>query len=139
MYIHSYDTVKEARESLDNYFRFYNSERPHQSLGYRTPQEVYLNETINKQEEIIHLKSLFFVLTMGSTSPKKVIRSLYLRGNPGFPSKSVSKAYPLSRTKCSSPFSLEEKKEGKYCFPTIKTLGQQGRYAYDVELQKDTF
>ena len=59
VYIHSYDTVKEARESLDNYFRFYNSERLHQSLGYRTPQEVYLSKTINKQEEIIHLKSLF--------------------------------------------------------------------------------
>ena len=41
VYIHNYDTVKEARESLDNYFRFYNSERLHQSLGYRTPQEVF--------------------------------------------------------------------------------------------------
>ncbi len=67
VYIHSYDTVKEARESIDNYFRFYNGERLHQSLGYRTPQEVYLSKTINKQEEIIHLKSLFSVLTMGST------------------------------------------------------------------------
>ena len=67
VYIHSYDTVKEARESLDSYFRFYNNERLHQSLGYKTPQEVYLRETINKQEEIIHLKSLFSVLTMGST------------------------------------------------------------------------
>ncbi len=67
VYIHSYDTVKEARESLDSYFRFYNNERLHQSLGYRTPQEVYFGKTINKQEEIIHLKSLFSVLTMGST------------------------------------------------------------------------
>ena len=39
VYIHSYDTVKEARESLDNYFRFYNGERLHQSLGYRTPRK----------------------------------------------------------------------------------------------------
>jgi putative transposase len=23
------------------YFRFYDEERPHQSLGYRTPAEVY--------------------------------------------------------------------------------------------------
>ena len=61
VYIHSYDTVKEARESLDNYFRFYNSERLHQSLGYRTPQEVYLSKTINKQEEIIHLKEACFL------------------------------------------------------------------------------
>ncbi len=75
VYIHSYDTVKEARESLDNYFRFYNSERLHQSLGYKTPQEVYLNEIINKQEEIIHLKSLFSVLTMGSTLNLSSLRS----------------------------------------------------------------
>jgi len=61
VYIHSYDTVKEARESLDNYFRFYNGERLHQSLGYRTPQEVYLSKTINKQEEIIHLKEACFL------------------------------------------------------------------------------
>ena len=61
VYIHSYDTVKEARESLDNYFRFYNGERFHQSLGYRTPQEVYLSKTINKQEEIIHLKEACFL------------------------------------------------------------------------------
>ena len=61
VYIHSYETVKEARESLDNYFRFYNSERLHQSLGYRTPQEVYLSKTINKQEEIIYLKEACFL------------------------------------------------------------------------------
>ncbi len=24
-----------------NYFRFYNTERPHQALGYRTPAEVF--------------------------------------------------------------------------------------------------
>ena len=67
--IHSYETVMEARKSLTRYFKFYNSERLHQSLGYRTPQEVYfgLEETLNKQEETIHLKSLFSVLTMGST------------------------------------------------------------------------
>jgi len=61
VYIHSYDTAKEARESLDNYFRFYNGERLHQSLGYRTPQEIYLSKTIKKQEEIIHLKEACFL------------------------------------------------------------------------------
>ncbi len=27
---------------IDNYFRFYNTERPHQALGYRTPAEVFI-------------------------------------------------------------------------------------------------
>ena len=31
----------EAERSLESYFRFYCEERPHQSLGYRTPAEVY--------------------------------------------------------------------------------------------------
>ncbi len=35
------DTMPEAMVSLGNYFRFYNRVRPHQSLGYRTPGEVY--------------------------------------------------------------------------------------------------
>lgn len=41
VYLKSYETVKEARESLARYFHFYNTERLHQALGYRTPQEVY--------------------------------------------------------------------------------------------------
>jgi putative transposase len=31
----------ELRLALERYFRFYNYERPHQALGYRTPAQVY--------------------------------------------------------------------------------------------------
>lgn len=41
VYIKEYDSVREARCSLKRYFDFYNNERPHQSLGYKTPFEVY--------------------------------------------------------------------------------------------------
>jgi len=41
VYLHSYETVPEAISSLDRYFRFYNAERPHQALDYRTPAHVY--------------------------------------------------------------------------------------------------
>jgi len=34
--------VPEARTGIGNWFRFYNHERPHQSLGYRTPTGLYL-------------------------------------------------------------------------------------------------
>lgn len=44
VYLKSYETVKEAREGLAGYFHFYNTERLHESLGYRTPQEVYFGE-----------------------------------------------------------------------------------------------
>ncbi len=35
------ETVKEARKSIEDYMAFYNTERPHQSLNYKTPQEIY--------------------------------------------------------------------------------------------------
>ena len=41
VYLKSYESVSEARESLGRYFEFYNCVRPHQSLGYRTPRDVY--------------------------------------------------------------------------------------------------
>jgi putative transposase len=41
VYLHEYRTVPEARAHLTAYFRFYNEERPHQALGYRTPGGVY--------------------------------------------------------------------------------------------------
>jgi putative transposase len=41
VYLSDYRTVPEARAQLGAYFRFYNEDRPHEALGYRTPQEVY--------------------------------------------------------------------------------------------------
>jgi len=41
VYLKAYQDGKEARVGIGNYFRFYNAERPHQALGYRTPAEVF--------------------------------------------------------------------------------------------------
>jgi putative transposase len=41
IYIQGYDTVPELHGGLGRYFGFYNDERLHQSLGYRTPATVY--------------------------------------------------------------------------------------------------
>jgi putative transposase len=49
IYIKDYERVSELESGLTAYFRFYDEERPHQSLGYRTPGEVYragLGQTI---------------------------------------------------------------------------------------------
>jgi len=41
IYLRGYDTVMELHQGLDQYFQFYNNERFHQSLDYRTPAQVY--------------------------------------------------------------------------------------------------
>jgi putative transposase len=41
VYIKDYGVMDEARRGLSDYFAFYNTERLHQSLGYKTPAEVY--------------------------------------------------------------------------------------------------
>ena len=43
VYLKSYSTMEEARESLTAYFHFYNHSRPHQSLNYKTPAQIYFN------------------------------------------------------------------------------------------------
>jgi len=49
VYLHEYQTVSEARQRLEAYFRFYNAQRLHQGLGYRTPYEVYFGHTASKE------------------------------------------------------------------------------------------
>jgi len=41
VYLKEYASPREAREGLSDYLRFYNEQRVHQSLEYRTPAEVY--------------------------------------------------------------------------------------------------
>jgi putative transposase len=41
VYLHAYDSVAEARAAIGGWITFYNDERPHQALGYRTPSEVF--------------------------------------------------------------------------------------------------
>jgi len=37
VYLHAYESVDQARQQLTSYFTFYNSSRPHSSLGGMTP------------------------------------------------------------------------------------------------------
>jgi len=41
VYMKDYADPREARTGVGAYLRFYNEERPHQAIGYRTPAEVY--------------------------------------------------------------------------------------------------
>jgi putative transposase len=43
IYLRDYQNIDEARNSLGNYLKKYNTRRLHQSLNYQTPHEVYFN------------------------------------------------------------------------------------------------
>ncbi len=43
-YLMVYENVQEARQGIASYIEFYNHERPHSSLGYETPANVYLGK-----------------------------------------------------------------------------------------------
>ena len=50
VYLKAYAGAGEARRELGAYFRFYNDQRPHQALGYRTPGEVFSEGTAPKMK-----------------------------------------------------------------------------------------
>jgi putative transposase len=41
VYLRGYEGVPQLQQGLERYFPFYNQERLHQSLDYRTPAAVY--------------------------------------------------------------------------------------------------
>jgi putative transposase len=41
IYLYEYGSPRAARQGLTRYFDFYNNERPHQSLDYLTPAQIY--------------------------------------------------------------------------------------------------
>jgi putative transposase len=56
VYLHDYATPREARAGLSRYLSFYNHERPHQSLRYQTPAEVYFQKgAVSTLEQAISL------------------------------------------------------------------------------------
>jgi putative transposase len=46
VYLRAYASVPEARAGISRYLDFYNSIRPHSSLGCRTPDRIYFNQPL---------------------------------------------------------------------------------------------
>ena len=59
IYLKNYETVSDLAKGLNAYFDFYNHQRPHQSLGYQTPAEVYrgMQHPITSKNELIFCKN----------------------------------------------------------------------------------
>jgi putative transposase len=46
VYLNAYATVAEAKTGIGGWLSFYNEERQHQSLGYRTPRQIYQEDLL---------------------------------------------------------------------------------------------
>ena len=64
VYLKAYQTGTEARTGIGAYLDFYNRERPHQALGYRTPGQVFEEERQWRclQEQKVAVPSVFETL-----------------------------------------------------------------------------
>jgi putative transposase len=49
VYLHAYETVEAAHQSLARYLTFYNQTRPHQALDGQTPDQVYYENRTTQQ------------------------------------------------------------------------------------------
>lgn len=52
VYLQDFQSVKEAYQQLKDYFNLYNHDRFHQSLGYRTPAQVYFDRSGSSDKSI---------------------------------------------------------------------------------------
>ena len=57
VYLKAYQDGKEARTGIGNYFRFYNTLRLHQALGYRTPAGIF-NSIPLEDTRVVMVESL---------------------------------------------------------------------------------
>lgn len=52
IFLHSFDTVDQAREVIGKFIKFYNQKRYHQSLNYHTPDAVFELARIPSKQEL---------------------------------------------------------------------------------------
>ena len=45
IYLHDHHDGPDLEQGGTTYFQLYNTERPHQALGYRTPEQVHFKQT----------------------------------------------------------------------------------------------
>ena len=48
LFLKDYKDINELKNGIRAYINFYNFERPHSSLNYRTPAEIYYDRVQNK-------------------------------------------------------------------------------------------
>ena len=76
VYLKAYAGGREAKAGLDAYFSFYNTQRPHQALAYRTPAEVFTGHIEGSQEpERRCLEKAYVVDSRRTVGPSLILAS----------------------------------------------------------------
>lgn len=65
VYLNEYTSPREARQRIARYLDFYNYRRPHQSLNYQTPAELYMQSYQNMREEVAATRDIVTELVVG--------------------------------------------------------------------------
>lgn len=65
VYLHSFDTLLEAKIALGKYIKFYNQKRADQALGYKTPDEIYFKQSDKQELREINLKKQYIEMEGG--------------------------------------------------------------------------
>jgi putative transposase len=68
VYLKAYRDGSEARVGIGAYFNFYNAQRPHQALGYRTPAEVFADRVETIPEGVLESVTQVPTVTAGPAS-----------------------------------------------------------------------
>ena len=91
VYLKHYADGREARAGLASWIAFYNSRRPHQALGYKTPMSVWRVGTTGALDE----KAVDMTLRFGGSS---WLASVDCLSSPGARSKRASSSSLASWT-----------------------------------------
>ncbi len=75
-FIKAYGSVAEARQDIGRWLQFYNDERLHQSLGYRTPRAVFDGEAREPVDNASALKGCGVAHRLAGTELKRELTHL---------------------------------------------------------------
>ncbi len=71
VYLHSFETIAQAKTVLAQYIIFYNQERPHQSLNYKKPENVYYENRVRKEQSKVE-QEIYIPTKKGALGDSKI-------------------------------------------------------------------
>jgi len=77
VYLQSFESVSQARVAIGQYIEFYNHQRPHQTLGYKTPDVFYRQHLNDNEREAINKTQKFPASLVGEKIKNSQIQATF--------------------------------------------------------------